>query len=184
MRRLQRAADVLAGGMALASGAAFLLLAAYLVVDVSARYFLGVSTAAADELSGYALGAGGMFALAHALRAGAHVRIDVLLPHLPGRIRAALDHAAMTLMAAFASTLAVALWGLAIDSYQIDARALSHLRTPLVLPQALMALGVTMLGLQAVLLVLGAALESVRARRLVSPAGADSREARAKDAGL
>ena len=36
-----------------------------------------------DEFGGYALAIGGLWALAFGLTTGAHVRIDVLLPHFP-----------------------------------------------------------------------------------------------------
>jgi TRAP-type C4-dicarboxylate transport system permease small subunit len=167
LRRLRLAVAALAGGMALVSGAGFIVLALYIVLDVGGRYFLGVSSGVADEMGGYALAVGSLFALAHALSAGAHVRIDVLLPHLPARLRAALDRAAMVLMALFAGTLAYALWGLALDSYDIGARSMSPLRTPLAVPQTLMALGMTLLALQAVLLVFAPPTKQPEAKPLL-----------------
>jgi len=174
--RLHRIVGVFTDRMALASGGLFLLLSAYIGADVTSRYWFGFSTAASDEIGGYALAVGGALAMAHALRAGAHVRIDVLLPHLPARVRALLSWAAMALMAAFAIVLTTALWRLALDSYEADARAVSYLRTPLVLPQGLMALGVTVLSIEAVVSLIAAGVESVRTGRLASPAGTRSEE--------
>ncbi|HEY7757972.1 MAG TPA: TRAP transporter small permease [Burkholderiales bacterium] len=179
--RLQQAVGAVTDRMALASGGLFLLLAVYIGADVILRYGFGLSTAASDEIGGYALAVGGALAFAYALRAGAHVRIDVLLPHLPAPARALLSWAAMALMAVFAVLLAVAVWRLALDSYQTDARAVSYLRTPLVLPQALMALGLTVLGVEAVVSLIAAAVESARTGRLASPGGTRSEDLPARD---
>jgi len=179
--RLQRAVGAVTDRMALASGALFLLLAVYIGVDVILRYGFGLSTAASDEIGGYALAVGGALAFAYALRVGAHVRIDVLLPHLPAPARALLSWAAMAVMATFAVLLAVAVWRLALESYQTDTRAVSYLRTPLALPQALMALGLTVLGVEAVVALIAAAAESVRTRRLASPAGTGTEDLPERD---
>jgi TRAP-type C4-dicarboxylate transport system permease small subunit len=181
--RMQQAVDAVTDRMALASGGLFLLLSLYIGADVILRYGFGFSTAASDEIGGYALAVGGALALAHALRAGAHVRIDVLLPHLPAPARALLSWAAMVLMAAFAVLLAVAIWRLALESYQTDTRAVSYLRTPLALPQGLMALGLTVLSVEAVVSLIAAAVESVRTGRLASPVGTGSEEFPAGDRG-
>jgi TRAP-type C4-dicarboxylate transport system permease small subunit len=182
--QLQRAVGVVTDRMALGSGALFLLLSAYIGVDVTLRYLFGFSTAASDEIGGYALAVGSAFALAHALRHGAHVRIDVLLPHLPSGARALLGWTAMALMAVFAILLTVALWRLAADSYTADARAVSYLRTPLAIPQGLMALGLTILSIEAVVALVAAAVESLRTGRLASPAGTGGDESALRDRGL
>ncbi len=174
VERLRALADRIAEIMALASGALFLLLAAYITLDASSRYLFGASTAVSDEYGGYALALGVAFALAHALRRAAHVRIDILLPRLPLRAQAALNYLAFAVMAAFAILVAWALWLLAIESYAFDARSMSHLRTPVVVPQALTALGFSALAIEALLLIAAAALESVRSGSIVSPAGSRS----------
>jgi TRAP-type C4-dicarboxylate transport system permease small subunit len=179
--RLQRAVGAVTDRLALASGGLFLLLAVYIGADVILRYGFGFSTAASDEIGGYALAVGGALAFAYALRAGAHVRIDVLLPHLPAPARALLSWAAMGLMALFAVLLAVAVWRLALESYQTDTRAVSYLRTPLALPQALMALGLTALSVEAIVSLIAAAVESVRTGRLASPAGTRAEDLPARD---
>jgi TRAP-type C4-dicarboxylate transport system permease small subunit len=183
-RQLERFVDAFTERLALAAGGLFLLLSVYIGFDVTLRYWFGFSTAASDEIGAYALAVGSAFALAHALRHGAHVRIDVLLPHLPAPVRAVLSWAAMALMAAFAILLTVAVWRLAAESYVTDARAVSHLRTPLFLPQGLMALGLTVLSIEAVVSLVAAAVESVRSRRLTPPAGARSEGPATRDEGL
>jgi len=163
--------DVVTRAMAYGSGLLFLLVAFYLTAEAVARTFLHASTAVSDEFGGYALAVGGMWALAYTLRVGAHVRIDILLPHLPARVQILLDWMAMAGMALFAAMLAIYTWRLALESLATDARATSFLRTPLFPPQALMALGLTLLCLEA-LTILGVGLvASVQTRRLAGPEG-------------
>ena len=160
------ALDRIANAMAYASGALFILLAFYLTVDVIGRKFFHVSTAVSDEYGGYALAVGGMWALAYTLRSGGHVRIDVLLPYLPRRIRALLDYAALACMTFFASLLTVYCWSLAIDSFTTDGRAMSFIRTPLFAPQGLMAVGFSVLSLEAAAILAVGIVESAHLGRL------------------
>ena len=158
--------DHVTAAMAYVAGALFIALAFYLTIDVVGRKFFHLSTAVSDEYGGYALAVGGMWALAHTLRSGGHVRIDVLLPYLPRRVRSVLDYAALATMAAFAAMIAIYAWRLAIDSFTGDARAMSFVRTPLFVPQGLMALGFSVLSLEAGVILLAGIAESARAGQL------------------
>ncbi|MBI4587347.1 MAG: TRAP transporter small permease [Candidatus Rokubacteria bacterium] len=167
MRHLLRAFDRLVTGMAYVTGALFLLISFYITADVTGRKFFHLSSGATDEIGGYALGLGGMWALAYTLKTGGHVRIDVLLPHLPLRAQSVLHYVALALMALFASVVAVYAWRLALDSFWGDARAMSFMQTPLFVPQGLMATGFSALGLEAIVLLGTGLAESVRVGRLV-----------------
>src|SRR3954465_8820076 len=70
--------------MGYAAGWGFILCAVFITFDVLARRFAGFSSQATTELTGYALAFGISWALAHALTQRAHIRIDVLINHLPG----------------------------------------------------------------------------------------------------
>lgn len=174
--RVLAATDVVARAMAYASGAVFVLLAIYMTVDVTGRKFFGVSSAITDEVGGYALAFGGMWALAWTLRSGGHVRIDVLLPYLPARMQSALGYAALAVMAVFAGGVAAYSWQLAVDSWLTDTRATSFVRTPLFVPQALMAIGISVLTLEALVLLVCGLVASVQAGRLVTPPLLDGAE--------
>ena len=167
-RKIFQAVDLVATGMAYVSGGLFLLASFYITADVLGRKFFHISSAVTDEIGGYALAMGGMWALAYALGTEGHVRIDVLLPHLPLRLRLILDYAALVLMALFALMVAIYAWRLALDSYAVDARAMSFIRTPLFLPQSLMALGFTVLTLEALVMLAVGLAESLRLGRLAS----------------
>ena len=166
LRRLLAQLDRVTLVMAYVAGALFIALSFYLTIDVIGRKFFHLSTAVSDEYGGYALAVGAVWALAHTLRSGGHVRIDILLPYLPRRVRLVLDYGAVAFMVIFASMIAIYAWRLAIDSFTGDARAMSFLRTPLFVPQGLMALGFTVLSLEAVVILLAGIAESVRLGRL------------------
>ena len=73
--------------MGYVAGWGFILCAAFITFDVIARRFFGFSSQATTELTGYALAFGIAWALAHTLTTRAHIRIDVLINHLPDRLR-------------------------------------------------------------------------------------------------
>ncbi len=170
-RRVLRVVDRVATGMAYLGGALFLLASFYITADVIGRKFFHISSAVTDEFGGYALALGGMWALAYTLKTGGHVRIDILLPYLPQRLQCFLDYVALVVMGIFVSVVTVTVWRLAIESFNTDARAMSFLRTPLFVPQALVAFGLTVLSLEAIALLWVGLAESLRLGRLASLEG-------------
>lgn len=150
------------------SGGLFLLTSFYITADVIGRKFFHISSAVTDEMGGYALALGGMWALAYTLRTGGHVRIDILLPHLPPRVQALLNYAALASMGFFTSMVAWYAWRVALDSFDGSAKAMSFVQTPLFVPQSLMAVGFSVLGLEAIAILVVGLFESVRLGRLAS----------------
>jgi TRAP-type C4-dicarboxylate transport system permease small subunit len=148
------------------SGLNFLLISVFITLDVLGRRFVGISSAVTDEMGGYALVFGSTSALAFAMATGSHVRIDILLPKFPRRLRAILNYVAYLAMVLFAAMLAHYSWKLAWESWETDARAMSFLRTPVCWPQGVMALGFALLALQAAVMLIVALLESLRTRSL------------------
>jgi TRAP-type mannitol/chloroaromatic compound transport system permease small subunit len=169
VHRCLRTMDWITTQMAYVSGLGFLLISIFITVDILGRKFFSFSTAVADEISGYALAFGGMWALAYTLRTGGHVRIDVLLIHLPKRLQALLDYAAIGVIGCFGYILSLYIWRLTFDSFVLGARATSLIRTPLFIPQGLMALGFTVLTLEAAIIFVVGLLESTVHGALESP---------------
>jgi TRAP-type C4-dicarboxylate transport system permease small subunit len=134
-------------------GATFLLLCFYITVDVLGRRYGGPYSGVTDEISGYVLAIGGTLGLAHAMRVGAHVRIDLLLPHFSLAARYFLNLTNAATIAFFAILLTWYGWASTLYSLEIDARSITVLRTPLIIPQGLMALSFTLLALQSVAVV-------------------------------
>ncbi|MER3480525.1 MAG: TRAP transporter small permease [Meiothermus sp.] len=111
-----------------------------ILVQIAGRRF-GVAIPSANELAGFAMAGATFFALAPTLRAGAHIRVSVLLGRLRGRIRQSLEALACTfcLLAAGYATyhLGVLVW----NSYRFGDLAPGLLPLPLWIPQSLLALG-------------------------------------------
>jgi TRAP-type C4-dicarboxylate transport system permease small subunit len=152
-------------------GATFLLLCFYITIDVLGRRYGGPYSGVTDEISGYVLAIGGTLGLAHAMRIGAHVRIDLLLPRFSAATRYFLNLTNAATIAMFAILLAWYGWASTFYSFEIDARSITVLRTPLIIPQGLMALSFTLLALQSVAVVLEGLL---KVRALGSAAWAGS----------
>jgi TRAP-type mannitol/chloroaromatic compound transport system permease small subunit len=147
LARIQRVEERLVTGMAYFCGGLFLLLAFYTTFDVIGRRYFGVFSGVTNEMGGYALALGASWAFAYTLKAGGHVRVDILLPLLSPPLRKLLDVIAMAMMALFATIVSVFLWKLVASSYAIQATGHSIIQTPQWIPQAMMALGYSALSL-------------------------------------
>jgi TRAP-type C4-dicarboxylate transport system permease small subunit len=135
------------------AGALYILLAFFVTYDVLARKWgssVGLpTTRVTDEISGYMLALAATWGFAFTLRTGGHVRVDVLFPYMPRRLRTAVDFIAQVLMAAFASIIAWKIWSLVADSMQSDMRSSTYLLTPLYIPQGILGIGFSLLALAA-----------------------------------
>jgi len=129
-------------GMGYAAGWGFILCAAFITFDVLARRFLGFSSQATTELTGYSLAFGISWALAHTLTSRAHVRIDVLINFLPPKIRYPMHLLSLAALAVFIGFLAKGAWELVDESLLFGATDISVLRTPLWIPQGLWTFGI------------------------------------------
>ena len=137
----RRGADALGRVMGLVAGWAIVLCALFIAAEVLARNLLRVSSQSTTEGSGDMLAFSIAWALAHALTTRNHVRIDVLINRLPVRVRVYLHVLALALLGVFAGFAAQGAIGLALESWDFGATDISLLRTPLVIPQGLWALG-------------------------------------------
>jgi TRAP-type mannitol/chloroaromatic compound transport system permease small subunit len=150
LARVQKVEERLVTSMAYFCGGLFLLLAFYTTFDVIGRRYFGVFSGVTNEMGGYALALGASWAFAYTLRAGGHVRVDIILPLLPRSLRNFLDAIAMAIMALFATIVSIFLWKLVASSYAIQATGHSIIQTPQWIPQAMMAFGYTTLSLVSV----------------------------------
>jgi C4-dicarboxylate transporter DctQ subunit len=135
------------------AGALFFGLAFFVTYDVMARKWgsaVGLpTTRVTDEISGYVLVLAATWGLAYTLRADAHVRIDVLLPYMPARLRSLVDRLALLVMAGFAVLFTWRIWILVEDSWETGIRSSTYLLTPLWVPQLILAVGFGLLALAA-----------------------------------
>lgn len=114
------------------------------------------------EYSAYLMGAAFMLGSGLSLRAGMHVRVELLLASGGRRHARLFEFASAAIGSAFAVTLAWSMVRFALQSYGYDQRS-SESYTPLWIPQAALAAGTVILALQMVVRLLaclvGAPLE-------------------------
>ena len=163
--RLGRILDSIFAWTGYCSGMLFLLLAIFVTYDVIARkwgaYLHLPTTRVTDEISGYILALAATWGLAYTLRTDAHVRIDVLLPYLPRRLRALADFLAAVLMGFFAGLVSWKIWALALDSFESGIRSSTYLLTPQWIPESILGLGFSLLTLASAAMAVSTLLEWV-----------------------
>jgi TRAP-type C4-dicarboxylate transport system permease small subunit len=125
-----------------AAGWGFILCAIFITFDVLTRAFLGFSSKATTEITGYILAFGIAWALAHTLSTRAHVRIDVLINLFPLAVRGWLHLASLAALAVFAGFLIKGAYDLVAESLLFGSTDITALQTPLALPQGLWAFGI------------------------------------------
>ncbi len=153
----QRVIDRLISGAAVACEITIAGMAVFVSLDALLRWLVNWSFLVIDELGGYAMLLLTFVGMAVALHRGALFRVEALIDHLHGRARQILQLAFDLASLGFAAILFWHLLGLSMRSFAREITAATTLRTPLWIPQALMAAGVLLLVLVLVLqIVLGA----------------------------
>jgi TRAP-type C4-dicarboxylate transport system permease small subunit len=147
---LAAAAAGLRGAAMAVSGAAVVGMMALVTFEVLLRTFANRSTLVADEMAGYLLVAMTFLGLAPSLRGGAFIRIDTYRHRLRGGARRALDVALVAVALAYAITVDWYLWDLLAGTWRLGTTSIQVSRTPLWIPQAVMAVGGLLLILELV----------------------------------
>jgi len=143
LERLRAANELIGRVMNDAAGWVFVACALFVSFDVLARKFLGVSSQATVELTGYMLAFGIAWGLCDALTTRAHIRVDVIVNRLPLALKVWAHALALMFLAVLAFFFVWRAWAVVLDSWEFNAHDSSALRVPLVVPQALWALGIT-----------------------------------------
>jgi TRAP-type C4-dicarboxylate transport system permease small subunit len=144
--------------------AGLLLLLAALAIgfDIAIRYFLNRTIGGGNELAGYALALASAWGITATLLQRAHVRIDTIYVHLPARLRALLDVAALL---SFVSFMTLVVWyGYFVleTSIQSNTHSVSSLEVPLAIPQFFWFAGLVFFLLVALALLTRASLAIAR----------------------
>src|SRR5262245_51486892 len=141
--RLRAANERIGHLMNAAAGWLFVVCALFVSFDVLARKFLNVSSRATVEVTGYMLAFGIAWGLCDALTTRAHIRVDVLVTRMPLGLRVWMHGLALAFLAVLAGFFVWRGWAVVHDSWEFGAHDSSALTIPLVVPQALWALGIT-----------------------------------------
>ena len=149
-------------GLAWIAGAIILVGCALLItIDVVTRFLFRRGMVESFEISGYALAACIGLGMAFTVTSKANIRVDILLDHLPERVRAPCDLLASLALAVIAAALAWYGFGTLQQSWALGARSVSSLQTPMILPQGLWWVGLFWFACMAALIPLQAILRLI-----------------------
>lgn len=155
-QRISRILAWIAGGFIL-FGCGFLI-----SIDVVTRTILRRGVVESFELSGYALAAAIGLGLAFTVTSKAHIRVDIALDLMPRPVRRACDVLASLALALIALALAWYCWGTLSQSHAMNAKSVSMLQVPMVLPQGIWWVGLFWFAVMAVIVPIQAAIRLAR----------------------
>jgi len=136
MRLLDR---LYAAGAILA--AVFLVLIAALTLSQVIGRMIGVLIPDAGDLAGYAMAAATFLALAHTFRSGGHIRVNLLLLHVPRPLRHVLECWCLILLAVLGGLFTAFSVMMVVESFTLGDVSTGMMPIPLWIPQSSMALG-------------------------------------------
>lgn len=145
MRRLLAVMDGACYAGAIVAGLGCLALAVMLIAEVLLTSFFGWSQPWSVEYSGYLLAATLFAGAGWALRQGSHIRVGAVIHILPKSIQRWLDVGATVFAIGVCLYMAVAVTENAWRSFELGSTSYFPSRTPLVYPQAVLAIGVWLL---------------------------------------
>ncbi|KMK66328.1 TRAP transporter small permease subunit [Puniceibacterium sp. IMCC21224] len=136
-----------------------------ITIDVIARLLINRGLVESFEISGYALAACVGLGLAFTVTTKANIRVDFLTAKLPFGLRAGFDLLAAAVLAVVAVALAYFAYGTVAQSVAMNAKSISQLQVPMVIPQGLWWIGLVWFACVAVLVPLQAAGRLIRRDR-------------------
>ena len=137
---LRRSLDALYHSAAVLAALCMVGLLGMVLLSILSRQF-GFHVRGTDAYAGYLMAGAGFLALAHTLKKGEHIRVTLLLSHLQGKARRALELWSLALGSALAVLLAIYSCRLAWQSHAFHDISTGNDATPLWLPQLSMAVG-------------------------------------------
>lgn len=132
------------------AGAVAVLLTVLVATSVIARRLLNAPLLITEEVSGYMVVAIVFLGLAYTMKAEGHIRADIILSHVPVRVRAVLEILETVIAFGFAGLLLAGSWRLAAEFYTQGSLSFRYLQTPLWIPGSLLVIGAALLSLQLV----------------------------------
>lgn len=145
MRALEK---LFAAGMVLAA-ACTVLIAALTLAQVLGRY-LGVAVPDASDIAGYAMAGAIFLALPYTLRSGGHIRVNLLLMHVPRGLRRVFEMWCTAFLTVVGGLFAAFAIHLVVESYQLGDVSTGMMPIPLWIPQLSMAIGAVLLEIAAI----------------------------------
>jgi TRAP-type C4-dicarboxylate transport system permease small subunit len=143
---VRRALDGLYDGAAWAAALCMIGLLAMVLLSIASRQ-LNFHVPGTDAYAGYLMAAAGFLALAHTLKRGEHIRVTLVLSHLRGGARRALEVWSLAAASMLAVLSAVYSIKLAWQSHTFNDISTASDATPLWIPQLAMAAGTAILAI-------------------------------------
>jgi len=125
-----------------------LLISSQILLNGASRLFgpvLPSTIPSYADFSGYMLAGASFLALAHTLREGGHIRVNLVSERLPRAVQVVLEFLVLALSAA---VVGFALWymvDLMLQSYRFGDKSYGIIPIPLVIPQAVVSTGLAIL---------------------------------------
>ncbi len=116
-------------------GAAMLMCAIMVTVDVLCRKFFGITMSGSDEISGYVFAGGPTWAYSYCAIHRSNIRIDALYNILPPAVRAVLDIVGLVALLFYVQLLTRTGLNVFLSSWESNSLAISAMATPLWIPQ-------------------------------------------------
>jgi len=141
---MRRTLDLLYDGSAWLAAIAMIGVLVMVLLSIISRQ-VGFHIAGTDAYAGYSMAAAGFLALAHTLKRNEHIRVTLLLGHLKGRARHALEMWALSAAVLLAGLFAFYSVRLAWQSHVLNDISTGNDATRLWIPQVAMGLGTVIL---------------------------------------
>lgn len=117
------------------------ILTAMIALSVVTRYFFNAPIIGVDEISGYLNVAIGFLAIAYALQAGKHVRVDVVTSRLSLKVNKILELVTYLFSLLLIGQLIRTAWYTWFILFNSNTRAQTYLETRLAIPYGIMLMG-------------------------------------------
>ncbi|MBA4175077.1 MAG: TRAP transporter permease DctQ [Leptothrix sp. (in: Bacteria)] len=143
---MRRLLDMLYDGAAVGAALCMVGLLGMVLLSIVSRQ-LAFHVPGTDAYAGYLMAAAGFLALAHTLKKGEHIRVTLLINHLQGQARRALEIWALAAASALALLFAGYSARLVWQSRLFNDISTGNDATPLWLPQLAMAAGTAILAI-------------------------------------
>lgn len=144
-----------------AGGAALMLSAIMVTIDVLCRKYLNVTMSGSDEITGYVFAGATTWAYAYCLLNRSNIRIDALYNTLPINLRAIMDIVGLIALLVFMGVFTEKAVTVFTDSWENNSVSVTTLITPLWIPQIVWLTGLLFFNVTLIFLIVYTVLSFV-----------------------
>ncbi len=145
--------------LGIVSGLGILVMGIILAYEVVCRYVFNSPTIWAQEIAIYLYMWTMLAAASYTLQSGKHINVDLVIMHLPARVKAVLEIATSAIGAAFCAVVAVQAYEMIAVTLRFGKVTATPLRVPMWIPQSALLIGFLLLTFQFVFIILDRAVK-------------------------